>query len=237
MSRLCDDGVQGRDGRCVENSSCFQIFLFAPVCILLLGSPAGLICICNCFAFSQKMTSNSPSEPPHGHPRVSAFWQNIMYTIYVIVHVIVIHVNKHWRRAKGPSEFLLLMDKKVVSKRPPMAPENHWVRGGSSSSKGPLFSFHLNRAYITVYTSMPSNYLSLNGPTRPRFTVGTVGKPSKLLEFRTLPTGRRSPVAPPVVPSRPKAPPRGSSATSPPGRCGRSAQWAGEAGRGELEGW
>ena len=42
--RLCDDGVQGRDGRCVENSSCFQIFLFVPVCILLLGSPAGLIC-------------------------------------------------------------------------------------------------------------------------------------------------------------------------------------------------
>ena len=44
VSRLCDDGVQGRDGRCVENSSCFQIFLFVPVCILLLGSPAGLIC-------------------------------------------------------------------------------------------------------------------------------------------------------------------------------------------------
>ena len=43
VSRLCDDGVQGRDGRCVENSSCFQIFLFVPVCILLLGSPAGLI--------------------------------------------------------------------------------------------------------------------------------------------------------------------------------------------------
>ena len=42
VSRLCDDGVQGRDGRCVENSSCFQIFLFVPVCILLLGSPAGL---------------------------------------------------------------------------------------------------------------------------------------------------------------------------------------------------
>ena len=40
VSRLCDDGVQGRDGRCVENSSCFQIFLFVPVCILL---PAGLI--------------------------------------------------------------------------------------------------------------------------------------------------------------------------------------------------
>ena len=38
VSRLCDDGVQGRDGRCVENSSCFQIFLFVPVCILLLGS-------------------------------------------------------------------------------------------------------------------------------------------------------------------------------------------------------
>ena len=45
VSRLCDDGVQGRDGRCVENSSCFQIFLFVPVCILLLGSPAGLILI------------------------------------------------------------------------------------------------------------------------------------------------------------------------------------------------
>ena len=44
VSRLCDDGVQGRDGRCVENSSCFQIFLFVPVCILLLGSAAGLIC-------------------------------------------------------------------------------------------------------------------------------------------------------------------------------------------------
>ena len=43
VSRLCDDGVQGRDGRCVENSSCFQIFLFVPVCILLLGPPAGLI--------------------------------------------------------------------------------------------------------------------------------------------------------------------------------------------------
>ena len=43
VSRLCDDGVQGRDGRCVENSSCFQIVLFVPVCILLLGSPAGLI--------------------------------------------------------------------------------------------------------------------------------------------------------------------------------------------------
>ena len=43
VSRLCDDGVQGRDGRCVENSSCFQIFLFGPVCILLLGSPAGII--------------------------------------------------------------------------------------------------------------------------------------------------------------------------------------------------
>ena len=43
VSRLCDDGVQGRDGRCVENSSGFQIFLFVPVCILLLGSPAGLI--------------------------------------------------------------------------------------------------------------------------------------------------------------------------------------------------
>ena len=43
VSRLCDDGVQGRDGRCVENSSCFQICLFVPVCILLLGSPAGLI--------------------------------------------------------------------------------------------------------------------------------------------------------------------------------------------------
>ena len=43
VSRLCDDGVQGRDGRCVENSSCFEIFLFVPVCILLLGSPAGLI--------------------------------------------------------------------------------------------------------------------------------------------------------------------------------------------------
>ena len=41
--RLCDYGVQGRDGRCVENSSCFQIVLFVPVCILLLGSPAGLI--------------------------------------------------------------------------------------------------------------------------------------------------------------------------------------------------
>ena len=45
VSRLCDDGVQGREGRCVENSSCFQIFLFVPVCILLLGSPAGLIYI------------------------------------------------------------------------------------------------------------------------------------------------------------------------------------------------
>ena len=47
---FCDDGVQGRDGRCVENCSCFQIFLFVPVCILLLGSPAGLIlhpCQCN----------------------------------------------------------------------------------------------------------------------------------------------------------------------------------------------
>ena len=43
VSRLCDDGVPGRDGRCVENSSCFQIFLFVPVCILLLGSPAGLM--------------------------------------------------------------------------------------------------------------------------------------------------------------------------------------------------
>ena len=43
VSRLCDDGVQGRDGRCVENSSCFQIYFFVPVCILLLGSPAGLI--------------------------------------------------------------------------------------------------------------------------------------------------------------------------------------------------
>ena len=27
----------------LKNSSCFQIFLFVPVCILLLGSPAGLI--------------------------------------------------------------------------------------------------------------------------------------------------------------------------------------------------
>ena len=43
VSRLCDDGVQGRDGGCVENSSCFYFFLFVPVCILLLGSPAGLI--------------------------------------------------------------------------------------------------------------------------------------------------------------------------------------------------
>ena len=33
--RLCDDGVQGRDGRCVENSSCFQIFLVVPVCIAI----------------------------------------------------------------------------------------------------------------------------------------------------------------------------------------------------------
>ena len=45
VSWLCDDGVQGRDGRCVENSSCFEIFLFVPVCILLLGSPAGLILV------------------------------------------------------------------------------------------------------------------------------------------------------------------------------------------------
>ena len=37
VSRLCDDGVQGRDGRCVENSSCFQILLFVPVCILLFS--------------------------------------------------------------------------------------------------------------------------------------------------------------------------------------------------------
>ena len=36
VSRLCDDGVQGRDGRCVENSSCFQMFFWVPVCILLL---------------------------------------------------------------------------------------------------------------------------------------------------------------------------------------------------------
>ena len=43
VPRLCDDGVQGRDGRCVENNSCFQIFLFVSVCILLLGSLAGLI--------------------------------------------------------------------------------------------------------------------------------------------------------------------------------------------------
>ena len=45
VSWLCDDGVQGRDGRCDENSSCFQIFLFVPVCILLLGSPAGVIVV------------------------------------------------------------------------------------------------------------------------------------------------------------------------------------------------
>ena len=30
VSRLCDDGVQGRDGRCVENSSCFPDFSFCP---------------------------------------------------------------------------------------------------------------------------------------------------------------------------------------------------------------
>ena len=52
VSRLCDDGVQGRDSRCVENSSCFQIFLFVPVCILLLGSPAGLICYFSTSLFS-----------------------------------------------------------------------------------------------------------------------------------------------------------------------------------------
>ena len=56
VSRLCDDGVQGRDGRCVESSSCFQIFPFVPVCFLLLGSPAGLIDIIqeplnNCISF------------------------------------------------------------------------------------------------------------------------------------------------------------------------------------------
>ena len=51
VSRLCDDGVQGRDGRCVENNSCFQIFLFVPVCILLLGSPAGLISFSTSFPY------------------------------------------------------------------------------------------------------------------------------------------------------------------------------------------
>ena len=43
VSRLWDDDIQGRDGRCVENNSCFEMFLFVPFCILLLGSPAGLI--------------------------------------------------------------------------------------------------------------------------------------------------------------------------------------------------
>ena len=43
VSRLYDNGIQGRDGRCIKNNSCFQIFLFIPVCILLLKSPIGLI--------------------------------------------------------------------------------------------------------------------------------------------------------------------------------------------------
>ena len=73
VSRLCDDGVQGRDGRCVENSSCFQIVLFVPVCILLLGSPAGLI---NTIIDSHHIyiyiyicilyIDSSPADPPGG---------------------------------------------------------------------------------------------------------------------------------------------------------------------------
>ena len=63
VSRLCDDGVQGRDGRCVENSSCFQIFLFVPVCILLLGSPAGLILLPQIFVFQVDWLSDVYLKP------------------------------------------------------------------------------------------------------------------------------------------------------------------------------
>ena len=80
VSRLCDDGVQGRDGRCVENSSCFQIFLFVPVCILLLGSPAGLIPMFVCsflnLLSSQRLNlSNTLLFVPHGSTLPLNCWE------------------------------------------------------------------------------------------------------------------------------------------------------------------
>ena len=71
VSRLCGDGVQGRDGRCVENSSCFQIFLFVPVCILLLGSSAGLISALLCFIFLLFLVS------------AHSFYQYLVYRLIV----------------------------------------------------------------------------------------------------------------------------------------------------------
>ena len=61
VSRMCDDGVQKRDGRRVPNSRCLQILFVVPVCILLAGSPAGLInfpLVCNkCGQFAEKLAA------------------------------------------------------------------------------------------------------------------------------------------------------------------------------------